>query len=307
MHEAIAIPDRSRRATYAQRLARRAGDHSLAACVGIDPSPPALALLEHVPIGVPGRVGRATRAAAMERFAGLLIESARDHAAAVKPQVAWFETAGAPGMRALERTIEFARTAGLLVVLDAKRGDVPHSALPYASAWLGDDADAGPGVDAMTINASVGIDAVETMALVAAERHAAIYALVHTSNPGAVALQGALLADGRPWWHALAEELARLDAHVGPGVIGAVVGATQPGIPHEVREAMPTSPLLVPGIGAQGGSIADLASLGASAAPPTLVASSRSLLPPTSCSTQAFRFHVERAAAEFVSALRGTL
>jgi orotidine-5'-phosphate decarboxylase len=303
---AIEVPERTRRATYAQRLARRAKDAPLAACVGIDPSPPSLALLDGVAIGAPGREGRSTRAAAMERFSGLLVESARDHAAAVKLQAAWFETAGAPGIRALERTIEFARTAGLLVVLDAKRGDVPHSALAYASAWLGDGADAGPGVDALTVNAAVGIDAVEAMALVAVERHAALYALVHTSNPGADELQAAPLADGRPWWRLLADSLAQLDRSVGPGVVGAVVGATRPGVPAQVREAMPTAPLLVPGLGAQGGSADELDALRRPGdAPATLVPASRSLLPATPGSTQAFRHHVSGAAARLAAVLGG--
>src|SRR5690606_12104312 len=148
------------RATFVERLARRAADAPLALCVGVDPSPAALELLDGIPVGIPGRAGRSTRAAAIERFAGLVAESARDHAAAIKPQVAWFEAAGVPGMRALERTVEFARTAGLLVVLDAKRGDVPHSAAAYADAWLGDEAASGIGADSLTIHAAVGIDAV---------------------------------------------------------------------------------------------------------------------------------------------------
>lgn len=303
MDDAIEVPQRTRRASFVERVARRAGDAPLALCVGIDPAPAALALLEGIPVGVPGRTGRITRAGAIERLAGLLVESARDHAVAVKPQVAWFEAAGVPGMRALERTIEFARTAGVLVVLDAKRGDVPHTAAAYADAWLGDLAGGGAGVDALTINASIGGDSVEAMAAIAAERNTALYALLLTSNDGAATLQAAPLAGGDPWWQLLAAELARVDDAVGGGVVGAVVGATRPELLGALRTAMPNAPLLVPGVGAQGGSASELDGLVVQGAPTSLVAVSRSLLPGEPCGTQAFRNAVTTAAQE----LAGTL
>jgi len=305
MELAIPVPDRARRATYQQRLTRRARDAARTLCVGVDPSPGALALLAGIPIGVRGRAGRTTRAGAIERFAGLVIESARDHAAAIKPQVAWYEAAGAPGIRALERTIEFARTAGLLVVLDAKRGDVPHTAEAYADAWLGDDAANGMGVDALTVNVSVGVDSLEVMARVAADRHCAIYALLHTSNPGAAALQSLLLDDGRTWWEHLAIELAAADARVDGGVVGAVVGATRPELFTRVRELLPTAPLLVPGVGAQGGTVDGLAGLDAPGgiAPPSLIVAARSLLPTEPLDTPAFR----DAVATSARALAGSL
>ncbi len=305
VESAIEVPQRTRAASFADRLARRSSDASLALCVGVDPSPAALELLDGVDLGARGGAGRATRAAAIERFAGLVVESARDHAVAIKPQVAWYEHAGAPGMRALERTIEFARTAGLLVVLDAKRGDVPHSAAAYADAWLGDEAAGGAGVDALTVNAAVGADALEAMARIAADRHAALYALLLTSNPGAGTLQHAELADGRAWWQLLADDLARVDAELGGGIAGAVVGATRPELLAAARTAIPTSPLLVPGVGAQGGSVDELGGLLEQAphAPTTLVAAARSLLPDDPSSTGAFRHAVTRAAEQLASQL----
>ncbi|MCW2921197.1 MAG: orotidine 5-phosphate decarboxylase [Thermoleophilia bacterium] len=305
MQLAIDVPQRARRASYVQRLARRAGDAPLAACIGIDPSPDSLALLDGIALGARGRAGRTTRAGAIERFAGLVIESSRDHAAAVKPQIAWYEAAGAPGMRALERTIEFARTAGLLVVLDAKRGDVPHTATAYADAWLGDDASNGMGVDALTVNASVGIDALEAMARIAAERHTALYALLHTSNPGAALLQSAPLADGRAWWELLASELAAVDDRVGGGVVGAVVGATRPELLAQARTLLPNAPLLLPGIGTQGGSVDDLGSIAdaRSGSPTSLIVAARSVLPTEPCDTPAFRHAVAGAAAQLAASL----
>ena len=306
MELAIDVPERSRRASFQQRLARRAADAPLAACVGIDPSPDSLALLHGIDIGVRGRAGRTTRAGAIERFAGLVIESARDHAAAVKPQIAWYEAAGAPGIRALERTIEFARTAGVLVVLDAKRGDVPHTAAAYADAWLGDDAATGMGVDALTVNAAVGIDALEAMARIAAERHTALYALLHTSNPGAALLQSAQLVDGRAWWELLATEIAAVDERVGGGVVGAVVGATRPELLAKARMLLPNAPLLLPGIGAQGGSVDDLGPLVVAGpdAPTSLIVAARSLLPTEPSDTGAFRHAVSTAAAQLAASLR---
>jgi orotidine-5'-phosphate decarboxylase len=289
VNDAIDVPERTRRASFQSRLTRRASGAPIAACIGIDPSPDALALLKGIPVGTPGRSGRVTRADAIERFAGLVIESARDHAPAIKPQIAWYEAAGIPGMRALERTVDFARTAGLLVVLDAKRGDVPHTAAAYADAWLGDDASSGIGADALTINAAIGTDAVDAMATIAAERHAALYALVHTSNPGAPVLQAAALADGTPWWQLLARELAAIDERHGGGIVGAVVGATRPELLGSARTLLPTSPLLVPGVGAQGGTPEQLMGLlERPDAPPTLVAAARSLLPTEQSSTLAF-------------------
>ena len=307
MDLAIDIPDRARRATYAQRLTRRAGDAPRAACVGVDPSPASLALLAGIPVGARGRAGRTTRAGAIERFAGLVIESARDHAAAIKPQAAWYEAAGAPGIRALERTIEFARTAGLLVVLDAKRGDVPHTAAAYADAWLGDEAANGMGVDALTVNAAVGTDSLDAMARIAADRHCALYALLHTSNPGAATLQSAQLADGRPWWELLAGELAAADVRVGGGVVGAVVGATRPDLLARARMLLPNAPLLVPGIGAQGGSVDGLAGLDVPEldVPPSLIVAARSLLPSEPLDTLAFRHAVTTASRALARAVAG--
>jgi orotidine-5'-phosphate decarboxylase len=303
--EAIPVPDRTRRSTFAQRLARRAADAPLALCVGVDPSPDALELLGPLPPKALGRAARITTAGRMERFAGLVIESARDHAVAIKPQVAWYEAAGAPGMRALERTVEFARTAGLLVVLDAKRGDVPHTARAYAEAWLGDLAASGAGADALTVNAAVGRDSIEAMAQVAADRHCALYALLHTSNPGAATLQSATLADGTPWWHLLARELAAVDAQVGGSVVGAVVGATRPELLADARRLLPNGPLLLPGVGAQGGEVDALAPLveASGSAPTSLVVAARSVLPTEPCDTQPFRFAVDAAAARLAEQL----
>lgn len=239
----------------------------------------------------------------MERFAGMVIEAVRDEAAAVKLQLAWFETAGAPGMRALERVLAFARRADMLVVIDGKRGDVPHSARAYADAWLGERAESGVGGDALTVNAAIGADALAVMAEVAAERGCALYALLHTSNPGASEVQAAVLADGRPWWHLVAAQLAAADAAAGGGVVGAVLGATHADVLRQARALLPNAPLLVPGIGAQGGDVADLSLLTSDGAPTTLVNSSRSLLPSSPLDTAGFRAVVSARLHAFAESL----
>lgn len=298
--------------TYAQRLARRAGNTTQALCAGIDPAPEATALLANP--GPAARVSdgpgdgasaRSTRASAMERFSGMVVEAVRDHASAVKFQLAWFETAGAPGLRALERSVEYARRADLLVVLDGKRGDIPHSAHAYADAWLGDDAASGICGDALTVNAAVGDDALTAMAEVAAARRCALYALLHTSNPGAARLQSVAAGSpaDRPWWELLAQILGEVDQACGPSVVGAVVGATRPQLLDRVRELLPAAPLLLPGVGAQGGApplprTADPLAQAGSAAPVELITASRSLLPSEPMETAGFRFAVSAAAAE---------
>lgn len=298
--------DRDRDASgldYAGRLAARARSVRSCLCVGIDPTPDAIQLLD---TRSPG--SRQLRAGAIERFCGFVTEAARDRGLAVKLQVAWFELAGPAGMRALARSVEYARTAGLPVILDAKRGDVPHSADAYARAWLGRDAESGCGGDAMTVNVSLGADVLSAFTEVARARKAQVYALVHTSNPGAAGLQGVSVrapgaagraagedAPAEAWWHLVARMVEAAGA-------GAVVGATQPGVLAQARRLMPTTPLLVPGVGAQGGSIDQLSALAAASAPPTLVSVSRGLLPPDARSGADFRNHVAASAAKLADA-----
>lgn len=291
------------RSTFVERLERRAGERAFVACAGIDPSPAAVELLAADPSLNADR--RVTVASRMERFGGMVVEAVRDTAVAIKPQVAWFETAGAPGIRALERVVEHARRAGLLVIMDAKRGDVAHSASAYAGAWLGTDATSGIPSDALTINASVGADAVRAMAHIAYERNAALYALVHTSNHDATFLQQAELTDGMQWWERVARIVAEVDMDVsgGQGVVGAVVGALHPDVFERARDLMPNAPFLVPGLGAQGGTPSDLEPLAAAGAPPVLVPTSRSLLPSEQMDTAGFRASVAAALADLQRSL----
>jgi orotidine-5'-phosphate decarboxylase len=157
-----------------------------------------------------------------------------------------------------------AREAGLQVVADAKRGDVPVTAAAYGQALVGETptpwgAVPGLGADAFTANPLLGRDALEPLVEAAAAAGAGVFALVRTSNPGAADIQDAPLGDGRPLHEhiaALVDSLADGLAGAGPSGLsgmGAVVGATEPGHIARLRELMPRAIFLIPGVGAQGG------------------------------------------------------
>jgi orotidine-5'-phosphate decarboxylase len=252
--------------SYLERLSTLVRARKSHLCVGIDPSPETL----HRIVGTPA-TDRADLALQMQRFGLMLVQACRDRAVAVKPQSAWFELAGTEGMAALQDVCAAARDAGLLVVLDAKRGDVPHTMTGYARAYLGASAESGICADALTVNVSIGADALEAAMEVAGEREAYCYALAHTSNTGAAALQELRLESGGQWWHSLATQIEACGA-------GAVVGVTYPEALAEAQRLMPSAGLLIPGIGAQGGTPDALRPLAGSEVPP-LVAAARSVLP----------------------------
>jgi orotidine-5'-phosphate decarboxylase len=190
-----------------------------------------------------------------------LIAAAGPACVAAKPQLACFERLGAPGWVALERVIAAARSAGLLVIADGKRGDVPVSASAYAQALFGSTPTPwgeveGLGADAATLNPLLGGDALEPLLSAAEEGGAGVFVLVRTSNPGAADLLD-LPAPERPLHERLAELVAaragRLAGESGLSGLGAVVGATEPQHLGRLRELMPDSVFLLPGIGAQGG------------------------------------------------------
>jgi orotidine-5'-phosphate decarboxylase len=175
----------------------------------------------------------------------------------VKPQLACFEMLGPHGMTALAEVILHARSKGLLVLADGKRGDIGSTAEAYAEGWL-----AGCwGADALTVNPYLGLDSIDPFVKVATERKAGIFILVKTSNPGSKDFQD-LSSDGRTIYEhvpAGVEQLAAKTSAGDPyGVVGAVVGATWPRQLDAMREAMPHAWILVPGFGKQGGRASDV-------------------------------------------------
>jgi orotidine-5'-phosphate decarboxylase len=189
----------------------------------------------------------------VEKFCSAIIEEAKGKVSAVKPQLGFFEQFGADGYALAHRVCAQARAAGLIVILDAKRGDIGTTAEGYARACLGP----APGFDAdtVTINAYLGRDSIAPFVDLAEERGRGVAVLVRTSNPGAQDLQD-LKVYGRPLWEAVAQmispEAFRLVGESGWSGMMAVAGATYPVEAQRLRGMLPKSLFLVPGYGAQG-------------------------------------------------------
>ena len=202
---------------------------------------------------------------AFEAFAKQLIDIVSPLVPAIKPQVAFFEQLGVPGFSALNSVMKYARRAGLIVIADAKRGDIGSTAEAYADAWLaGEDPNAAAWpADALTINPYLGTDSLQPFVDLAHRRGAGLYVLLRTSNPGAAEFQDRV-SDGRPLFEVIAQTVQQLSektrtANATFGCVGAVVGATWPTQLQHLRREMPSVPLLIPGYGAQGGTSSDAA------------------------------------------------
>ena len=207
---------------------------------------------------------------ALFEFCKGLIDSSADLLAAVKPQSAFFEMYGIHGMNALCRAINYARDAGLYVILDAKRGDIGSTAAAYASAALGNtsliegETFEATSADCITVNPYLGIDGVKPFIDAAKEFDKSLFALVKTSNPSSAEFQDiATLPGEKALYLRVAEKVSEwgLDTvtDLGYGCVGAVAGATYPRQIAELRALMPHTFLLIPGYGAQGGTAKDVA------------------------------------------------
>lgn len=264
--------------TFGDRLAADVVRKRSQLVVGLDPR------LDALPMELRGEavLGRAAAASAVARFCKGIVDAVGPYVVAVKPQSAFFEALGADGARALEEVCDYARAAGLLVIVDAKRGDIGSTARAYAAAYLEPRDTGEPLGDAVTVSPYLGHDSVEPF-LAACRRHGAgIFLLVRTSNAGASDVQDLALSDGRTVWQYLAglvNEWGReLVGDAGISSVGAVVGATYPRAVSEARRLMPQAPLLLPGMGAQGATPADVARAFTSGPASALVTSSRSVI-----------------------------
>jgi orotidine-5'-phosphate decarboxylase len=268
---------------FADRLAALVSERRSQICLGLDPDPAKLAGFGPR-AGAAGDPAELAAAAVVEHCRGL-IGQAGPACVAVKPQLACFERLGAPGWAALGEVCGIAREAGLLVLADGKRGDVPVTAAAYAQALVGETPTpwgpvAGLGADAFTANPLLGRDALEPLLAAAEESGAGLFALVRTSNPGAADVQD-LPAPEEPLHERLAELVdglsGRLLGDCGLSGVGAVVGATEPRHLGRMRELMPRSVFLIPGVGAQGGRPELLGAAFAAGPASALVAASRSI------------------------------
>ena len=263
---------------FADRLAEAVERKHSQLVVGLDP------VADQLPLELRGEtgLGREYAAAACERFCCGVIDAVAPHAVAVKPQSAFFEALGAEGWRVLEHVCDYARAAGLLVIADAKRGDIGSTARAYATAFVEARGDEPPLADAVTVNPYLGRDSVEPFLAACRREGAGMFCVVKTSNAGGADVQDVTLSDGTLLWQHVAglvrdwgEELVGAR---GLSAVGAVVGATFPREVAEVRRLLPQAVLLLPGVGAQGGSPADVAPAFTSGPASALVSASRSVI-----------------------------
>ncbi|MPY65868.1 orotidine-5'-phosphate decarboxylase [Deinococcus sp. SDU3-2] len=225
-----------------------------------------------------------------------VLEATAPYAACVKPQLAFFEALGLPGFALLEEVCAAARTLGLPVLLDGKRGDIGSTAEAYAQGWLA----GGHAGDALTVNPFLGFGALTPFVEAARANGGAVFVLVKTSNPDQADLQGGGISER------VAAEVARLGAQEPGGEyasVGAVVGATHPGDLAAFRAAMPRALLLLPGLGAQGAAAADLAPAFHSGGTGALASASRAVQYADGLSVIASREAAQRLRNELNAAL----
>lgn len=227
---------------------RRALDERGPLCVGVDPHG---ALLRGWEVGddIDG----------LRRFCDTVVAAVGDLAAVVKPQSAFFERHGSAGVAVLESTIRQFRDTGALVLLDVKRGDIGSTAAAYAQAYLDP---AGPlAVDAITVSPFLGFGSLRPMIDTALANAAGVFVLALTSNPEGASVQHARTADGRTVAQMVLDEVSQVNAGVSPlGSVGVVIGATVGAGDHDASQL--NGPVLVPGLGDQGGRPSQLAQLG---------------------------------------------
>ncbi len=213
-------------------------------CVGIDPHPELLRAW-NLP----------ETAAGLEVFVHTAVEALAGSVAVLKPQSAFFEAYGSAGIAVLERLISDARSAGALVLLDAKRGDIGSTMAAYAAAYLTEGSPLA--ADAVTLSPYLGFSSLQPAIETAKINGRGVFVLALTSNPEGPALQHAMAADGRSVAKAIVDGAGAQNRNDRPlGSVGLVVGATvgRTGVDF----AAVNGPLLAPGLGAQGGTVADL-------------------------------------------------
>lgn len=227
---------------------RKAG-HPL--CVGLDPHlsniPELFALGDMAP-------HEAQTAEAVLAFFNAVLDRMDGRVPVIKPQIAFFEQMGSRGLAALEQLVQRARSEGILVIMDAKRGDIGSTAAAYATSFFSETAPLKS--DALTINPYMGMDTLEPFIEAATHSDAGVFVLVKTSNPGSADFQN-LKVDNRMAYQVVADKVSDVAReHIGPETgwssIGVVAGATYPKEAIDIRERMPETLILVPGYGAQG-------------------------------------------------------
>lgn len=299
--------------SFADRLLDAVIARDAPCVVGLDP------VLEYIPdsflraCGLSREGELEERARIIEAYSLLTLEAVHELVPAVKPQMAYFELYGSYGMRALERCIETARAMGLLVLLDGKRGDIGSTSKAYADAYLARSPARAWEVDALTIAPYMGEDSLAPFVEVAGANDKGLFVLVRTSNKGADATQLPRTEDGRALYEVVADLVQALNApgaH-GYGSVGAVVGATQAEAAGKLRARMPHTLFLVPGYGAQGGSLDTVRACFDAQGRGALVNSARAVMFPArfggSAGEGPIKDQIHAAARDFVGAIRSAL
>lgn len=270
---------------FADRLTEAIRKRGNPLCVGLDPR------WESLPLELRDRHGQESLeqiAAAYEEFCSRVLDLVAPLVAVVKPQSAFFEACGPAGLAVLQRLLHKARGLGLLTILDSKRNDIASTATAYADAAFGGVVIAGQTypvwqADALTINPYLGRDAVDPFIQSARKSQGGLFILVRTSNPGAGLFQD-LLSGDRPLYQQVGAAVAEWNhanlGRCGLGDVGAVVGATYPKEMAMLRQLLPEVIFLVPGFGAQGGGLADVAPAFRSDGTGAIINSSRGILFP---------------------------
>ena len=291
--------------SFADRLHAAIKKKGNAALVGLDPR------VERLPPSCqPATDSPQDVASAYSEFCRGILDVVADLVPAAKPQAAFFEQLGPPGMQALQEVIAYARSKGMLVVLDAKRGDIGSTALAYAAAYLGEDSPYQ--ADSLTVNPYLGDDSLSPFVERAQQQDAHIFVLVKTSNPGGKCFQDLAAQQQCVYEHVadLVESIsAKAASSCGYGPVGAVVGATYPEELTALRARMPHAILLIPGFGSQGGTARDVAGGFDARGGGALVNSSRAIIfahqrPEfSSIAEQSWQHAVERATREMIEQL----
>jgi orotidine-5'-phosphate decarboxylase len=231
--------------SFGDRVAAAVKTHGTL-CAGVDPSSALLTAW-----------GLTDDAAGVRTFARICVEAFAGCVGVIKPQVAFFERHGAAGVAVLEELVADASAAGLLVIADAKRGDIDSTAAAYADAWLRDESPLA--VDAVTVHPYLGLGALAPMVRLAARNGRGLLVVARSSNPEGRALQEARTAEGTTVEDMLLGEIAAVNASpdVPSGTVGAVVGATLEASTFPLSQLRGV--VLAPGLGAQGAGPADVA------------------------------------------------
>jgi orotidine-5'-phosphate decarboxylase len=261
---------------FGDRLAAAVERRRSQILAGLDPR------IEQLPVELRGEasLGREQAAAACARFCRGIIDAVAPHVVGIKPQLAFFEALGWAGLKAFEEVCAYARAADLIVLVDGKRGDIGSTARAYAAAYVEPRDGEPPLADAITVQVYLGRESLEPFLSAARRQGAGLFCVLKTSNAGGD-VQDLALSDGRPLWQHVARLIGAwgedLVGDCGLSSVGAVVGATHPRGVGEARRLLPQAVLLLPGVGAQGATPADVARAFTSGPASALVSSSRAL------------------------------